>query len=110
MKKVFCADNTVEAGLVNSVLEANGIACLVKNQNLGGALGEIPPLECWPEIWVTDDADYYRALRLVEEIRNQEHSTNDNWLCSCGETIEAQFNACWQCGREHPVSEVGGPA
>ena len=108
MKKVFSAENTVEAGLVNSVLEANGIVCLVKNQNLSGALGEIPPLECWPEIWVTDDADYYRAVELVREIRTQDNSPRDDWHCGCGELIEAQFSACWQCGKERPLREFAG--
>ena len=103
MKKVFCAENTIEVGLINGILEANGINCLIKNQNLGGALGEIPPFECWPEIWVTNDADYPRAVELVKETSPENGSSREDWLCLCGEQIESQFSACWQCGAERPM-------
>lgn len=100
MKKVHSADNAVDVGLLTAILEDNGISCLVKNQNLGGAMGEIPPLECWPEIWVTHDADYQRALDIVEESLKTPAGKAEDWHCICGELIESQFTACWSCGCE----------
>lgn len=103
MIKVYSSDNSMQAGLVKSVLEDQGIACLVKNQNLSGALGEIPPLECWPEIWIMHEEDLALARQLVEATQASEITRGPAWICICGERIEGQFTACWSCGNEHTV-------
>lgn len=100
MKKVYSADNTIDVGFLTAILEDNAISCLVKNQNLAGAMGEIPPLECWPEIWVTRDEDYQRAMDIVRETVKTPSYLMQDWSCSCGELIEGQFSACWSCGSE----------
>lgn len=100
MKKVHSAENSVELGFIKGMLEQDGINCLVKNQNLSGALGEIPPLECWPELWVCDDRDFALASKIVDTALAPSSGNNLPWLCGCGESIEGQFTACWSCGLE----------
>ena len=99
MKKVYVADNLVDAGLIKGLLENQGVECLVKNQSLAGALGELPPLECWPEIWVADESDYARAEEIISAIQAP-LETSSAWLCDCGELIEGQFSSCWNCKQE----------
>lgn len=87
-----------EIGLVRGLLERDGIKCITKNEQLAGALGDIPFLECEPELWVVHDEDLPQAQRILAD-HNAPASSTAQWRCShCGELIEGQFGACWQCG------------
>ncbi len=99
MKKVYVSDNPIEVGLIKGLLDSEGICCVVKNQNLSGALGEIPPLECWPEIWITSNEDLPRAAEIVTAAQSTP-LVSENWNCECGEEIEGQFTSCWNCSKE----------
>ena len=105
MKKIYCAEDSLQVGMIKGVLEQEGINCLIKNQMLSGALGEIPPLECWPELWVTDDRDSSRANEIVAALLMQAEVNTPPWQCNCGEKIEGQFSACWKCSEEKPLAE-----
>jgi putative signal transducing protein len=104
MKYLF-APNTMsessEADALKILLEKEDIPCLIRNEHLSMAVGEIPPQECLPELWVLNDVDYPRAYELVEAWRSSPVETHSQWLCSdCGETIEGQFTSCWKCGSQ----------
>jgi hypothetical protein len=97
MKRLLRGDSLVEVGHLRNVLEQAGIATFVKHEHLAGALGEIPFLECAPELWVLDDAELAAAQALLDEERRTPPSTRA-WRCElCGEINEGQFAACWQC-------------
>jgi hypothetical protein len=99
MKRIATADSLAEIGHLRNVLEQVGIGCTVKNEQLSGALGEVPFLECLPELWVLNDEDFDRAERLIAELR-RESPGGQNWRCAhCDEENEAQFAACWNCGQ-----------
>jgi len=104
VKYLFGSNNMIErAGIdaVKSLLENDGIACLIRNENLSMAAGELPIQDCLPEIWILNDDDYPRAHEMVEAWRNAPIETHEQWLCpECGENIEGQFTSCWKCGRE----------
>lgn len=103
MKKVFSADNLIDAGHVRGLLEASGIACTLKNEYLGGGIGEIPAAECWIEVWVRHNRDYGIARRLIDEALYGMPERGRRWRCRrCGERLEPQFSHCWQCGGERP--------
>lgn len=103
MKRVYSSQNTLMAGLIKGLLENGGIDCLIKNQILSSGIGELPLNECWPEVWITDDEDFSRATEIVEHALSEPEDTLPSWHCKCGETIEGQFELCWQCGRERPA-------
>ena len=63
MKRVFTDADPVLSGFVDSLLEAAGIQCLIRNHYLGGGVGELPVNECWPEVWVLHDEDESAAGR-----------------------------------------------
>jgi hypothetical protein len=90
-------------GFLKDLLRNQGISCIIKNQYLGGAMGDLPPQECWPELWVTEDRDLEPARSLIEQTLSGPEQGASPWTCPvCGERIEAQFGRCWNCGRERP--------
>ncbi|CAH2799184.1 MAG: FIG00454478: hypothetical protein [uncultured Paraburkholderia sp.] len=69
------------------------------NRYLNGALGEIPADQCAPELWLVDERDETIARRLIEAASRGPGTDTPAWTCGqCGETLEAQFTVCWQCG------------
>jgi hypothetical protein len=99
MKRIYTGDTLAEVGHFKNLLEQTGIACFIKNEQLSGALGEVPFLECLPELWVVDDDDCALAEQRVREFRTVADS-GEPWRCAhCHEDNEAQFAACWNCGR-----------
>lgn len=102
MKRVYTAESLVQVVHVRNVLQAEGIRSELRNERLGGAVGEIPFLEAWPELWV-DELDLERAKELIELELHSRGRAEPAWTCpGCGEEIEGQFSDCWQCGRARP--------
>lgn len=98
MKRIFRAASLLQVAHARNVLYAAGIDSELRNQYLAGALGELPMLETWPQLYV-DDADEYRALRALKSAAAP--VAGAPWTCeACGERLEPQFTACWRCGAE----------
>ncbi|HEY5789786.1 MAG TPA: DUF2007 domain-containing protein [Gammaproteobacteria bacterium] len=101
MKRLFVSEDRLLAGHLRELLAAHGIDCVLRNEFLGGGAGELPPHECWPELWVVDAADWQRANALVQAQLGPAESRG--WTCpGCGESIDGQFAQCWQCGHAAP--------
>jgi hypothetical protein len=98
MKRILRCDHPLQAEHYANVLRAGGFACEVRRAALYGAVGDIPWHECSPEIWLCNDLDETMARRLLEELSSP--SVGEPWRCAgCGEQLEPQFAACWQCGQ-----------
>jgi hypothetical protein len=99
VRKVHTAESVVEGAHLRNVLEAAGIRCFVRNEGLAGVIGEIPFVECWPELWVLRNGDALRARGLIDEIQRAGAVVRGpDWRCErCGELVEGQFDACWRC-------------
>ncbi len=96
MKRVFRAASLLQVAHARNVLLSAGIDSELRNQYLAGALGELPMLETWPQLFV-DDADEFRALRALKEAAAPPRGSP--WVCeACGEQLEPQFTSCWRCG------------
>ncbi|HEY5264780.1 MAG TPA: DUF2007 domain-containing protein [Steroidobacteraceae bacterium] len=96
MKRVFRAALLVQVAHARNVLVTAGIPCEMRNQYLAGAMGELPMLETWPQLFV-DDADEQAALRALA--RAASTPVGEPWICAgCGEELEPQFTSCWRCG------------
>lgn len=99
MKKIFSSTNLGIAANLKNLLESQGIMTVMKNYYLTSAMGEVPPGECWPELWVIDERQYEAAVALIKENQSSTAQTGAPWQCVfCGEQLEAQFTQCWQCG------------
>lgn len=97
MKLIRRCDRTLQAAHIANVLRAAGFRCTVRNATLIGGIGEIPFLECSPQVWIDNDLDEAAALLLLADIDSAPDG-DPTWDCQCGETIEVQFGACWNCG------------
>lgn len=101
MKTVYSAPNISLVSIFRAILEGHGINCRVRNEFLVSGMGEIPPIECWPQLCV-DDEDAAGAQRIVEEALAEKKMTA--WRCdACDEEIEGQFTECWKCGKGRPL-------
>jgi hypothetical protein len=95
--KVRVAQNPTEAQLFKGLLESNGIPSEIRHEALFGARGEIPWTEAFPEVWVVNDNQASQAFEVLNNPSTEGHP----WLCAyCGESVEPQFTACWQCNAE----------
>jgi hypothetical protein len=96
LKRVFRAASLLQVAHARNVLISAGIDAELRNQYLAGALGELPMLETWPQLWV-DDALEAVALRALETAALP--PSGAAWVCAqCGEHLEPQFTSCWRCG------------
>ena len=66
MKRVFRAASLLQVAHARNVLTAAGIESELRNQYLAGALGDLPMLETWPQLWVEDPFES-AALRALEK-------------------------------------------
>ena len=103
MKRVYSSHLGLMVGHMKNILESHSIPCVIRNEYLAGGAGELPPTECWLELWVERDIDYERARGIVEEALQSQHQGGEPWSCpGCGEWLERQFDVCWRCGTERP--------
>lgn len=99
MKKLFTHENRMIVYNVKNLLQGEGIDSLLKNEFSGGAVGDLPAFDTWPELWV-DDAQMARAQAVLQQIA--EPGEGEAWFCQdCGEANEAGFGICWNCGRSY---------
>ena len=106
MKRVYTAESVVQVMHVKNVLAAEGIRAELRNDRLGGVIGEIPFLETWPELWVAE-LDFERAQELIEQELHGPGLQEPPWKCrACGEEIEGQFMECWNCGADRVARPV----
>ena len=104
MKKVYVSTDSILVAQLRAMLETNHIDCMVRNDFLTGAAGELPVMECWPELWVIEDFQVDKAQTLINTLVHA-HPGGSSWICpNCAESLEAAFSQCWHCGHER----VGG--
>ena len=102
MKRVFRAASLLQVAHARNVLIMAGIESEMRNQYLAGALGDLPMLETWPQLWV-EDAMEKAALRALAVAATAPGGAP--WICAqCGEQLEPQFTSCWRCGAGPPAA------
>jgi hypothetical protein len=104
VKQVHVAKHAPEAHIVKDVLEASGIAAVVRGEFLTSGWGELPLDVC--SVWIADESQYERAQALLVSFLRGDPArefSDRAWRCAgCGEPIEGQFSACWNCGGPRP--------
>ena len=71
MKKLTSAESLITINHYKNLLAAEGISSQIRNEHLGSILGEMPFVETWPEIWVTNDLDFDRATQLITSVESE---------------------------------------
>ena len=102
MRRLAQAPNIAIASLWVDVLQQAGFSASIQRYFLGGLAGELPPDQCLPEVWLTNDGEEAGAKELLHQLQNMPQR---RWLCSgCGEVIEGGFEQCWSCSADMPAS------
>ena len=109
MKQIYSARDEIDAELVKNALADAGIESVVQSGGLSIVLGAIPVTESTlPSVWVRDE-DVERAKKALAEFQHPEIPQGGPWKCpKCGEMIDPQFTACWNCGTARPEPPVPG--
>ena len=61
MKRVYRAASLLQVAHARNILISAGIECELRNLYLAGAMGDLPMMETWPQLYV-DDGDERYAL------------------------------------------------
>lgn len=105
MKLVYSAESVIQVAHMRNLLECVGIRCMLRNYHLGSATGEIPFVECWPQLWAVEESEHERAARCVAAELAGAHRSGTEWHCPvCLERLEPQFTSCWRCGCERSAA------
>ena len=99
MLRLTQAPNLAIATLWADALVQEGIAANVQRQYLGGVMGELPPDQCLPEVWIHHATQEVRARQLLQDLQ---HIPQHRWICICGELVEGGFEQCWNCAAFMP--------
>jgi hypothetical protein len=98
MKRIYSAPVLAMVENVKNVLELNGVKSTITNQYLSAGVGELPPIESWPQLWVEEE-DVKRASEIIRSTGKDLNQPNNVWVCpKCKEEVEEQFTECWNCG------------
>jgi hypothetical protein len=104
MKLVYTTQDLAMLSHLKNVLEEQGIACVLRGQHLLGGVGELPPIECWPELWVVDEEREPEARSHIKALLSPAGTDDSPWACGeCGEQSPGTFSECWQCGTASPA-------
>jgi len=96
MKMLYSNENNFLVNNIKNIIESHDINTFIKNEFSQGAIGEISAIDSWPELWVTDEDDFERAIEILESLHNS--IKGDNWVCNhCSETNNPSFEICWNC-------------
>jgi len=109
MKRIHTSKDPLMISHLKNVLATFGIKCVMKKMDLISAAGQLPPTECWPELWVMDDDKAARARAVLKKILAPLSSVKKAWFCkNCDEKIEGQFSECWNCGCDPSGAQARG--
>jgi len=97
VERLFVASHLAEAYLVYGLLTHLGLRASVMNEYSQGALGELPPTDIHPEVWIEDPRDMERARQVVQEYERRQTDITGCRCRACGEESPAGFELCWNC-------------
>lgn len=99
MKLVYTHPSSIVVAQARNTLERAGIESTLRNEYASGALGELAPIDTWPELWVIRDRDVERARIALENAHAAVEEAD--WHCgTCEANSPDTFDFCWRCGKE----------
>ena len=110
MKMIFTDSSVVPCDMVKGLLDSNGIRSMIKNEHGSTPAGDPVPFMpslayAWPEVWV-NDGDFARASDLIKDMTLPQEPDALPWKCPhCGEVVDSEFDACWNCSATREEQE-----
>jgi hypothetical protein len=78
MKRIFTAPSVIPCDFLRSLLDAEGIASVFKNEGGSAITGNALPVPygaqlpwAWPEVWVNDE-DFELASQIAADFQNRD--------------------------------------
>jgi hypothetical protein len=99
-------NNPHDAHLLKARLEDHGIKAIVGNENSTAIMGATiagPSSAFWIEVLILE-SDAQAALPIKDAYNSGTKETFEEigeWVCDCGETVDAGFAVCWNCERSY---------
>ena len=101
MLKIHSSQNATEIHNLANVMKDHGIECEIHGENLSAAVGELPAIECWVELWILDESMQDAARKIIAEGSGP---PGEAWTCrKCGESVGGEFSQCWNCQAPAPT-------
>ena len=101
MTRVYSHPDPSIAHLVHNRIVQLGVPAVIQGNRAGAAMGEVPPIAAWSEVWVPDSA-VDQVAAVVAEVTTEPDGAAESWTCACGETLDGAFGMCWSCGTDAP--------
>ena len=98
MKKLYTANNLIEAQLIINLLGQAYVPAKLFNIHAQGAVGELPFTHAYPEIWIMHDDDLEKAQAVIHIYENSPIEEGYVYCPACNEQNPRNFQLCWQCG------------
>lgn len=96
MKLIYTHENKLLVENAKNLLTQHAIESILRNEFAAGGIGDLAPIQAWPELWVLDDGDVPAANKLIATLAVD--SDASEWKCSsCNEVNEPAFESCWSC-------------
>ncbi|MBA6414352.1 DUF2007 domain-containing protein [Parahaliea sp. F7430] len=97
MRLLYSHPQLVVVTQMRSLLEQAGIQSELRNEYAAGAIGELAPIDAWPELWVGTEDDAKRGAEVLKQFQQQ--LDLPDWHCEhCHSDNPASFDWCWHCG------------
>lgn len=71
MRKLWTGNDPVLKSMLQSELDARGIAFTVRNEELRVGMGDLPAADIWPELWVADDSRFGEAAEILRDLKSE---------------------------------------
>lgn len=94
LETIFVASHPIQAHVVRTFLEAEGIPAMVQGEHLSSMLGYAPSLTV--TVCVRAD-DASQALDLLGEFL--EEADEFTKCAECGQVLDGSTEQCWRCGQ-----------
>jgi hypothetical protein len=78
VKRVYRAASLLQVAHARNILISAGIECELRNIHLAGALGDLPMMETWPQLYVHDGDERYALGMLARAAAVQPGAP---WAC-----------------------------
>lgn len=99
MKLVYTHQSLIMVAQAKSSLDQLSIRCVIHNEYASGAMGELAPLDTWPELFVLYDRDEERARIALSYMSSD--SAVAEWTCkACSSINPGSFDICWHCASD----------
>lgn len=98
MIRFYVARQRYDAWLVADRLNQAGIRAHVFNQHASSIVGDVPPDQAQPQVWLERECDLERARIVLNDIERPATRGGEVKCGACGEDSPPNFDLCWNCG------------